>query len=127
MDTNFFGLTEKALKLCEDRGVLLASNIVNSSTPNYKARDFDFQKAMQSAHDNATTLKTTSAQHIANSANSAGAKTMYRIPMQESMDGNTVDDEIERKNFIANSLRYQVNLTFLHNASSEMQKAIKGE
>ena len=51
---------------------------------------------------------------------------MYRVPMQTSMDGNTVDENIERKNFIENSLRYQVSLTFIQNESAELMKAIKG-
>jgi flagellar basal-body rod protein FlgB len=122
-----FGISEQALRLSEDRAVMLTSNIVNSSTPNYKARDMDFQKALQSAGQNAAVMQTTHANHIVPNGQANGVQAGYRVPMQSSLDGNTVDDEIERKNFIENALHYQVNLTFVHNKTSELMKAIKGE
>lgn len=121
-----FSLVERSLKLCEDRASLLASNIANSSTPNYKARDFDFQSAMKQAGSQAA-LITTNAQHL-KSSNSVGGQTLaYRVPMQVSMDENTVDDEIERKNFISNSIKYQASLTFAQNEMGTLVKAIRGE
>jgi flagellar basal-body rod protein FlgB len=127
MDTKIFGISEQALQLCEDRAVMLTNNLVNSSTPNYKARDIDFQKELQKAQGNAFTMRTTSAQHINPKAQDTDAAILYRVPNQKSLDGNTVDDEIERKNFIENALHYQVNLTFVRNTTTEMMKAIKGE
>lgn len=128
MDNNIFGLSEKALQLCEDRSTLLTSNIVNSSTPHYKARDIDFHKALQDANQNASTLLTTNQNHISSTNQlSGGEPIMYRIPHQMSLDGNTVDDELERKNFIENALRYQVNLTFIQSKTEQIMKALKGE
>lgn len=119
MSDSIFGISEPALQLCEDRAVMLTNNIVNSTTPHYKARDIDFQKLLKNANDN------TAMGGQDNSINSQPA--MYRVPMQKSMDGNTVDEEIERKNFLENALRYQVNLTFIQNKSDQLMKAIKGE
>ena len=126
MSENIFGLSEKALQLCEDRSVTLTNNLVNSSTPHYKAKDFDFQKALATA-DQGYGLDKTNANHISATDEMHGQQMQYRIPMQMSMDGNTVDDEIERKNFVENALRYQVNLTFIQSKSDQIMKAIKGE
>ena len=123
-----FGASEKALQLCEDRSVLLSNNVVNSATPHYKARDIDFQKLMQQeASNQASILTTTSANHFQASDLSGGESAQYRVPMQKSMDGNTVDEDIERKDFLENAIRYQVNLTFVQNKSDQLLKAIKGE
>lgn len=127
MDMKIFGASERALQLCEDRAVTLSSNVTNAATPKYKARDFDFYQAMQSANINQYKLTQTNAQHIEPNNEVDGAKLKYRVPMQSSLDGNTVDPEIERKNFIENALRYQVNLTFIKNDSDQLIKSIRGE
>lgn len=125
---NIFGISEQSLKLTEDRASLLTNNLVNSSTPNYKAKDIDFFKVLKSMSTaNAGTLTTTNAKHVSTSQGISEENTKYRIPMQVSMDGNTVDPEIERKNFLQNSLRYQVSLTFIQNRTDQLSKAIKGE
>lgn len=121
-----FGLSEKALQVTEDRAVLLSTNIVNSETPNYKAKDIDFYKVMNGL-DNSQPLETTSSAHIQREDMVGGSEVKFRIPMQFSMDGNTVDPEIERKNFLENSLRYQVNLSFIQNKADQIMKAIKGD
>jgi flagellar basal-body rod protein FlgB len=127
MSDSLFGLSEKALQLSEQRAVMLSNNIVNSATPNYKARDIDFHKVLQETTDNqASILKTTDAKHI-QTGGAGSAPVLYRIPMKENLDGNTVDGEIERKNFLQNALNYQVNLTFVKNSSDKLMKAFKGE
>lgn len=126
MDTKLFGLSEQALMLCESRSVLLTNNLVNSSTPHYKARDFDFNKALKDNNDTIS-LAGTNPGHLQAVGTAGGQKLMYRVPMQKSLDGNTVDEDMERKSFIENALRYQVNLTFIQNKSDEISKAIKGD
>lgn len=130
MADSIFGMSGKALQLCEDRGVLLSNNIVNSSTPHYKARDIDFYKILQQSNNtqNSDMLKTNDPRQLSANGNSSISEPVkYVVPMQKSLDGNTVDEEIERKNFIENALHYQVNLTFVQNESNTMMKAIKGE
>jgi len=123
-----FGVSAKALALSEDRASLITNNLVNSSTPNYKARDFDFGKEMQKAGQAMSGMQTTHSNHIHSSSQTATAADIkYRIPMQNSMDGNTVDPEIERKNFLQNSIKYQVSLSFVQSKGDQLMKAIKGE
>jgi flagellar basal-body rod protein FlgB len=127
MSNDIFGLAGSALKLSEDRAVLLTSNLVNASTPHFKAKDMDFNKALKEAGSGSDILSKTNTAHIATRNEVGGTQALYRVPNQTSLDGNTVDDEIERKNFIENALHYQVNLTFVQNKASELMKAIKGE
>ncbi len=127
MSDDIFGLSEKALKLSEDRAVLLTNNIVNGSTPHYKAKDIDFHKLVKQAAGDSDALAVTQTGHLRPTNEMNGEPTMYRIPMQASKDGNTVDEEIERKSFLENALNYQVNLTFIKNKSDQLMKAIKGE
>ncbi len=126
MMSDLFGLSEKALSLSEDRAVMLTTNIVNSGTPNYKAKDIEFEKVLTNMQAEKG-LKLTSSKHIQVDHQINGAQIKYRVPMQYSMDGNTVDPEIERKNFLENSMKYQVSLTFIQNKTEQLMKAIKGD
>jgi flagellar basal-body rod protein FlgB len=127
MTNSIFGISEQALQLCEDRGVMLSGNVVNSATPNYKARDINFHQLLKDQDNFSTSLAVNEVGHMKPSNLSNGESVMYRVPMQTSMDGNTVDEEIERKNFLQNALNYQVNLTFVKSQSDQLMKAIKGE
>lgn len=124
--SSIFGLEARSLTLCEDRARLLASNIANSSTPNYKARDIDFQHAMKQASTNSA-LIATNAQHLPVSHSVDGQKVAYRVPMQFSLDDNTVDDELERKNFIDNSIKYEASLGFAKSKMNTLMRALRGD
>ncbi len=126
MTNSIFGMSERALQLCEDRAVLITNNLVNSSTPNYKARDISFQDALREAHGSQN-LDRTNTNHLNVQNLAHGSDLLYRIPMQKSLDGNTVDDEIERKNFLENAMRYQVNLSFIQTKTDQLMKAMKGD
>src|SRR3546814_21124100 len=54
-----FGFHQKALALRQQRPEVLATNIANSDTPNYKARDIDFASALSQALDATTRLPAT--------------------------------------------------------------------
>ncbi|MET0221998.1 MAG: flagellar basal body rod protein FlgB [Tardiphaga sp.] len=110
-----FGVSGDALKLRSQRMALLASNIANAATPNYKARDFDFRKALADAQDG------TSADTAANQA--AG----YRVPLQASLDGNTVELSTEQTLFAENAVQYKTTLSFLQGRISTVMTALRGE
>ena len=120
-----FDLEEKSLSLCETRSAMLARNLANASTPNYKATDINFQEALMGAH-HSTSLNTTHSNHLLSNQSADNNKIYYRVPTQKNADGNTVDDDIERKNFIENALRYQASLEFAKNKAGDLLKAIKG-
>jgi flagellar basal-body rod protein FlgB len=110
-----FGLSGDALKLRSQRMALLASNIANAATPNYKARDFDFQKALSAAQSG------TSADDAANQA------VGYRVPLQTSLDGNTVELSTEQTLFAENAVQYKTTLSFLQGRLSTVMTALKGD
>lgn len=61
----FMRFNETALSLRSQRQTVLASNIANADTPNYKAKDIDFTAALTSAMAGAAQpLKTTAAKHF---------------------------------------------------------------
>ncbi|WP_455234526.1 flagellar basal body rod protein FlgB [Thiogranum longum] len=116
------------LSLYAERSRLLASNLANASTPNFKARDIDFRAVLNNAHGNLLSLKTTSSKHLGG-ADSAIPQSdlLYRIPTQPSLDGNTVDTQIEQAQFAENAVRYQTTLRFLSGKFQGLKLAIKGE
>lgn len=99
-----------ALKLRAQRQAVLAANLANADTPNYKARDLDFASALKGAMGSSTLpLRRTAAGHLpaAASAGSVMARLQYRSVVQPSLDGNTVDPNVERAHFADNALHYQ--------------------
>ena len=128
---HYFDFQQKALNLRAKRAEVIASNIANADTPNYKAVDLDFASALQSAEGNQSRLAmaVTDPAHIAASAASGGngsAELKYRSAVQRSLDGNTVDMDIERAAFTDNAMQYQSTLTFLNRRISSLNDAIKG-
>jgi flagellar basal-body rod protein FlgB len=123
---NVFGVHAQALQLRSRRGELIASNLANADTPNYKARDLDFRNALDTAQS-ATSMRSTHASHFSAGNGSSTAATLYRVPNQASLDGNTVDTQTEQAKFSENAVRYQTTLRFLGGKISGLMKAIKGE
>jgi len=124
------GLHEQALYLRARRSSVLASNLANADTPNYKARDLDFQSALRSAAGmetgNSVNVATTDAGHLGGLGGDVGDM-LYRQPLQPSLDGNTVDAQIEKVKFAENALQYQASLQFLGAKFHNLMLAIKGE
>lgn len=123
---------ETALNLRAQRQQLLASNIANADTPNYKARDIDFNQALQGALTRggqapSELAKTAPAHLAANAGNSvAGAPLLYRTPQQGNVDGNTVDMDVERNQFADNGLRYEAGITLIGAQIKSLLAAIQG-
>jgi len=108
---------QQALGLRAHRQQVLAGNIANADTPNYKARDFDFSSVLKNAMvGNASgdlALVTTSAHHLQSSSDTGMPALLYRKEIQSSVDGNTVSMDIERAQFAENAVQYEAGLTFI--------------
>jgi len=125
-----FGIHQQALLIRSKRAEILASNLANADTPNYKARDIDFREMLENAHGkSAGRLVTTNAKHIraGESASETPFDLKYRLPLQPSLDGNSVDSEFEKAEFTRNALQYQVSLTFLSGKIKNLKRALSGE
>jgi flagellar basal-body rod protein FlgB len=119
----------QALTLQNRRLELLARNIANADTPNFKARDIDFRAAMRQARERAQTetLHTTTATHLARSPDESDADTLYRVPFNASFDGNTVELSVEQAQFGKAAAELQSTLSFLENRVSGLKKVLRGE
>jgi flagellar basal-body rod protein FlgB len=125
---NLFGIHEQALLLRSQRAEVLAANLANADTPGYKARDFDFKSLLAGEVDAASRVRTTSPMHIQPDRELVpDSLLLYRTPMQPSLDGNTVDTELEHTAFSANAIEYQASLSFINDKIGAIRKALKGE
>jgi flagellar basal-body rod protein FlgB len=128
---SYLGVHAQALTLEAQRTEVLAANLANADTPNYKARDIDFKAALAAAGTGAG--NGTSAVNVTGTGNSTalgtnlpGNNLKYRVPMAPALDGNTVDTQLEQAAFAENSVRYQATLTFLNARLKELMTAITG-
>lgn len=119
-----FSVHTQVLAARSYRAEVLANNLSNVDTPNYKARDLDFRVAMDQAQQAfAVELAKSHQNHLVNtSAPEMRSSLRYRVPLQPSLDGNTVDAQMEKANFTENAVRYQASLHFL---SSEIAGLIQ--
>ena len=129
MFENIFGIHEQALLLHGQRLSVLAANIANVDTPNYKARDIDFAAVLGNSDGDAQLPVTvTDSAHISLSDGELPAGELkYRNPYQASLDGNTVEMPVEQAAFAENNVRYQASLTFINSQISLLQFAIAGQ
>ena len=129
---NYLRFNESALSLRAQRQELIASNIANADTPNFKARDIDFASAMQGALAKATpatALAATNKGHVQPAADGKalpdGTPVLYRGVVQGAVDGNTVDMDVERNQFADNALRYEAGITMINHQIRGLMAAIQ--
>lgn len=123
---------QTALSLRAARQELLASNIANADTPNYKAKDIDFASALQGAmagRSGGLSMATTSPRHIEGGTAGGGVlagQVKYRNVIQPAADGNTVDMDVERAQFADNALRYEASVKFVGDEFKDVLAALQG-
>jgi len=125
---NVFGLSSQALDVWQRRSEVIASNIANADTPNYQARDVDFRQVLQQASggdSHTLELSAPSSGQIDTTTQSADAL-KYRVPLQPSLDGNTVDGQVEQSAFASNMVHYQASLSFINSTIQQLRLAING-
>jgi flagellar basal-body rod protein FlgB len=128
--TNGLDFHSKALVLRAERQRIIASNIANADTPGYVARDVDFKQAMSDATGGGklTGNGTSNRRHIPLAGSAGGAPRLaYAAQSQPSMDGNSVDLDRERANFVDNSVRYESTLRFINGQAKTLLSAIQGQ
>ncbi|MDX1301100.1 flagellar basal body rod protein FlgB [Photobacterium sp.] len=113
---NALGVHPEALNFRVQRTKVLASNLANVDTPGYLAKDLNFQ----------TVMKNTGLKKVNQSVPELMVATKYRIPYQNSKDGNTVELGVEQAKFAQNNMDFQTSLTFMKMKFSGLAKAIEG-
>ena len=106
---------QTALNARAFRHQVIASNIANADTPNYKARDIDFGAALKASQSG-----------MAPDA-AASAATRYRVPVMPSLDGNTVEMATEQVAFAETATGYQATLSFIRGRVDTLTRALKGD
>ena len=139
----------KALVVRAERQRVIATNIANTDTPGYAARDVNFKEAMASAGAGAGTGTAT---RLALAAPTGGATTSshpahialgdpanggalpgsaaqlgYAVQTQPAMDNNSVDLDRERAAFVDNAVHYESTLRFINGYSKTILSAIQGQ
>ena len=132
-----FGRHQYTMGVRNKRAEVLAGNLANAETPGYKARDLDFSQALSQASGRAMIrnipdveeqmVKTDSRQlDISGLGDNPVLTLKYRNPYQaDTGNGNTVETNTERMNYMQNSLEYQASLTFLNSRITKLMSALK--
>jgi len=128
---NALGVAPQALELLGQRTAVLANNIANADTPNYKARELPFRAMLDDAINgaaNAGSMTVTQRNHIETTpAQTLDGGLQYRVPLLPAIDGNTVDVHIEQAAYAENALQFQASLRFLDNRFKGLISAIRGD
>ncbi len=131
---SILGIHETALLVRSQRQEILANNLANADTPNFKARDLDWRSKMAAAQDDVKRgpyrpdMVRTNERHIEGFAKlSTDNFLKFRVPTQPSLDGNTVETHIEKAQFMENSMQYQATLRFLDSRISGIRTVLKGQ
>lgn len=128
-----FGIHEHALHVRKERQAILANNLANANTPNFKARDLDWRKEMNAAQNDLDMgmfkpdLQKTNSKHIEGFAETTSDFLKYRVPTQPALDGNTVETHIEKAQFQENAIQYQVSLEWINSRIKGIRGALRGE
>jgi flagellar basal-body rod protein FlgB len=140
--TNALDFQSKALLIRADRQRVIASNIANADTPGYVSRDVNFKAALSNALDSSNSANRLTVSSSAGPSNGAGnprhiplqsvtgsldGDMTYTMQSQPSMDGNSVDLDQERANFVDNSVHYEATLRFINGSSRTILSAIQGQ
>ncbi|NLC59991.1 MAG: flagellar basal body rod protein FlgB [Gammaproteobacteria bacterium] len=128
--SSYLGFQADALPLREQRLKLIASNLANADTPGYKARDIDFNAAMQAAtqaRQASSSREPPSRPDHLPLADSVQAFHTARVAAQPSLDGNTVDPDAERAAYGRAALEYRASLNFLESRVRTLLTAITGQ
>jgi flagellar basal-body rod protein FlgB len=121
VNERLFGIHGAALTLRSERMGVIASNIANAATPGFKARDIDFNAALDARLARARGVST------ANPGTNSNAGMVWRSPTMPSMDGNTVELNREQVAFAENAVAYSATLSFVQGRVGTITRALKGE
>ena len=118
MSSKSMGLAKAALDYRSMRQDMIASNIANADTPNYKPRDVSFENALRTEQNKLfdktpkLEMAVTDAKHIplTDTQNSTKATTFFRDGHMARNDGNSVDLDVETTEMSKNSIMYNAML-----------------
>lgn len=123
---SILGVHEAALLFRARRMEVIAANLANADTPRYKARDLTFSAILDERLGAARQLKVTDERHMKIDPLASRELLQYRIPHQPSLDGNTVEADLELARYAENAVSYQASLLFATGKISTLRTALAG-
>jgi len=123
---NSLGIHPQTMQLRAARAEILANNLANADTPNFKARDMDFNAVLEGESRRSLEMAKTNASHLEGNVNTE-TDLMFRNPYQPAIDGNTVDTQMEQSFYTENALRYNASFEFLSSKFKGLKNAIKAQ
>ncbi|TXJ01059.1 MAG: flagellar basal body rod protein FlgB [Aquabacterium sp.] len=125
------GIHEKALNFRAQRAEVLANNIANADTPNFKARDLDFSAVLAEQaqqRESGMRMQRTHEQHFAlEGVELADPALRFRSQMHAALDQNSVDMQQEQARYAENAVQFQASFTFLNSKFKGLMGALRGE
>ncbi|MBB6341082.1 flagellar basal-body rod protein FlgB [Pseudomonas fluvialis] len=125
------GIHEQALNFRAQRAEVLANNIANADTPNFKARDLEFSAVLaeqSQQRDSGMRMQRTHEQHFAlEGVEVADPALRFRGAMHASLDQNSVDMQQEQARYAENAVQFQASFTFLNSKFKGLMGALRGE
>lgn len=126
MDKTNYNLIRKALDASTKRSEVIANNVANVNTANYKRNYVVFEENLKGASEKLN-LKKTSKAHI-NMASSEGEVEVKKDETSSMrQDGNNVNIDLEKVNQASNNLMYNALISQINNRLSTKRYIINGK
>lgn len=119
---NVYNLIKEDLQVSSLRSKVIANNLANLNTKNYKRYYVTFEDSLKNAQ-NDMTLKTTNEKHLQSGTAEAEPQILQDTTSTMNEDGNNVDVDNEMVNLAANTLMYNA-LISQANSRLQMEKSV---
>ncbi|MBO6109116.1 MAG: flagellar basal body rod protein FlgB [Eubacterium sp.] len=121
---NYVNVLDKAADASWKRNTVLANNIANADTPNYKRKDVQFETYLIGAIGGTDSLDKTIADMDLDDLNA----TTYteQAGLSYRYDGNNVDITTENVELAKNQIRYNTLMTSINHEFQDLKAAISG-
>ncbi len=119
-----------AMDVSSKRNQVISENIANVDTPNYKAKDLDFEKAMKEyfSGGNNLPLKVTDKRHISPQNSEGNISSLIYEQNNPSLrnDGNDVNLDYEMSEMASNAVKYSMFSQITGTEFARLKSAITG-
>ena len=123
---NTFSTVENALNYSSLKQKVIADNIANVDTPNYKAKDVSFKTMLDGSLSQSISTKVTDPRHIPFQQDADNSAIITQANLDYNDNGNSVDIDREMSNLATNQIYYSALTDRINGMFSTLQTVIKG-
>jgi flagellar basal-body rod protein FlgB len=125
--SNTISTLENALNYSSTKQKVIAQNISNADTPNYKSKEVSFKSALQSAVDQSKTTRKTDVRHYdLKGTTSSGVSIRTNQSTSYNNNGNNVDIDKEMSELATNQIYYNALVERINGKFQTLQSVIRG-